>query len=109
MVAGLPTDHGRGGVRVHGDGVGHDRGVSNPQPGDAMHPERGVNHRVFSDAHAAGANWVEPGADVARDVCRNLVVVADCGTREMLPGIPSGERRLLSDLPTKTDGPDHRL
>src|SRR5215203_4008518 len=109
MVATLPADHRRGRVRVHGDGVGHDRGVRNTQPGDAMDAEGGVNHRVCSDAHAAGADGVEPGADIARDVCRNLGIVADRGSREMLAGVPRGEGRPLRDLPTEANGTDHDL
>src|SRR5215212_9611508 len=109
MVATLPADHRRGRVRVHGDGVGHDRGVRNPQPLDAMDAERGVDHRVCSDAHTTRAHGVEPGADVARDVSRDLGIVADRGSREMLTGVPRGEGRPLRDLPTEANGPDHGL
>src|SRR5215210_458028 len=74
-----------------------------------MNPQRGVDHRVCSDTHAARADGVEPGADVARDVGRDLVIVADRGSREMLAGVPCGECWLLSDLAAEANGSDHSL
>jgi len=61
-VSGLLGDHDRRSVGVAAHDDGHDRGVDDAQLLYAAHPQCGIDHGTFADAHGAGSHRVEAGS-----------------------------------------------
>ena len=53
------ADHDRGRIGVAGNDAGHDRGICDAEPGDAVYPQAWVHHGVRPMAHAAGPDGME--------------------------------------------------
>src|ERR1700728_1065495 len=61
QIGGLLADHDRRGVGAAGNDGRHDRGVGDAQPGEAAHPQFGVDDRQRVLAHLARAGRVVYG------------------------------------------------
>src|SRR5580704_3735661 len=74
FIGGLFGDHVDGGNDEIARDSGKDRGIDDPEPANAVHPELAVDHAaLFLRLHGAGtAGMVAPG--IVRDMALQLVV-----------------------------------